>query len=56
MRRREFLQGGAALTAAAALPRGAFANAPFAPKPEAWRKFEISTRVEIAKPSGKAQA
>jgi transglutaminase-like putative cysteine protease len=56
MRRREFLQCGAALTAAAALPRGAFANAPFAPKPEAWRKFEISTRVEIAKPSGKAQA
>ena len=56
MRRREFLQGGAALTAIAALPHGAFADTPFTPKPEVWRKFEITTRVEIANPSGKAQA
>jgi transglutaminase-like putative cysteine protease len=56
MRRREFLQGGAALTLAAALPRGAFADAPFTPRPEAWRKFEVVTRVEIVKPSGRAQA
>jgi transglutaminase-like putative cysteine protease len=56
MRRREFLQSGAALTVAAALPRGAFADTPFVPKPDAWRKFEIVTRVEIAKPSGKVQA
>jgi transglutaminase-like putative cysteine protease len=56
MRRREFLQSGAALTITAALPRGAFADTPFAPKPGAWRKFEFTTRVEIVKPSGKTQA
>jgi transglutaminase-like putative cysteine protease len=56
MRRREFLRTGAALAVGAALPRVAFADTPFAPKPEAWRKFEITTRVEIVKPSGKVQA
>ena len=56
MRRRDFLASGAALTAVAALPRGASADTPFAPKPDAWRKFEVVTRVEIVKPSGKAQA
>src|SRR5262245_32875242 len=56
MRRRELLAGGAALTAAAALPRGALANTSFAPKPDTWRRFEVVTRVEIVKPSGKAQA
>src|SRR5438552_5034394 len=56
MLRREFLRGGAALAAAAALPRGASAELPFTPRPDAWRKFEVTTRVEIVKPSGKAQA
>jgi transglutaminase-like putative cysteine protease len=56
MLRREFLYSGAALMAAGALPRGAFADAPFAPKPDAWRKFEITTRIEIVKPSAKVQA
>jgi transglutaminase-like putative cysteine protease len=56
MLRREFLQSGAALTAVAVLPRGASADTPFAPKPDAWRKFEITMRVEILNPSGKAQA
>jgi transglutaminase-like putative cysteine protease len=56
MRRREFLQSGAALTVIVALPRAAVADASFTPKPEAWRKFEITTRIEIGKPSGKAQA
>src|SRR5712664_923696 len=37
------------------LPSGAFADAPFTPKPDAWRKFEITTRVEIVNPSGKVQ-
>ncbi len=55
MIRREFLRSGAALTVIAALPRGAFADTLFTPKPDAWRKFEVSTRVEIVKPSGKAQ-
>ena len=48
MRRREFLQSGAAFTAVAVLPHGAFADTPFTPKPEVWRKFEITTRVELA--------
>src|ERR1700731_982831 len=56
MIRREFLRSGAALTVFAALPRGAFADTLFTPKPDAWRKFEVTTRVEIVKPSGKAQA
>jgi transglutaminase-like putative cysteine protease len=55
MIRREFLRSGAALTVIAALPRGAFADTLFTPKPDAWRKFEVTTRVEIVKPSGKAQ-
>src|SRR5258708_13762671 len=38
------------------MPRGVFADAPFTPKPDAWRKFEITTRVEIPNPSGKVQA
>jgi transglutaminase-like putative cysteine protease len=55
MIRREFLRSGAALTVIAALPRGAFADTLFTPKPDAWRKFEVTTRVEIVKPSAKAQ-
>ena len=45
MRRREFLQSGAALAAAAAISPRAFAQIPFAPKPDTWRQFEIVTRV-----------
>jgi transglutaminase-like putative cysteine protease len=56
MHRRTFLQTGAALAAGAALPRGAFAAAEFSPKAETWRKFEVTTRVEILKPSGTMQA
>jgi hypothetical protein len=56
MKRREFLRGGAALAAATALPRGALADAPFTPRPQAWRKYEVTTRVEIVKPGGKMQA
>jgi transglutaminase-like putative cysteine protease len=56
MLRREFLGSSAALMVAGALPRSAFADAPFAPQPGAWRKFEITTRVEIVGPSGRAQA
>jgi transglutaminase-like putative cysteine protease len=56
MLRREFLRGGAALTVLAGLPPGAGADTSFAPKPDAWRRFEVTTQVEIVKPSGKAQA
>ena len=56
MRRREFLQAGTMLAAGAVLPRGAFASVPFAPKPDVWRTFQITTRVELAKSPAKAQA
>ena len=55
MHRRQFLQAGAAVSLAAALPRVANAQA-FAPKPETWRSFQVVTRIEIAKPQGKMQA
>src|SRR4029450_9275201 len=55
MKRREFLRGGAALTAVAALPHSSLAQTPFTPRPDAWRKFEVPTRVEIVKPAGKVQ-
>ena len=55
MRRREFLKLGAALTAGAALPRTASASGPFAPRPEIWRTFETTIRVEVARPSGTVQ-
>jgi transglutaminase-like putative cysteine protease len=55
LHRRQFLQAGAALPLAAMLPHAANAQA-FAPKPETWRNFQVVTRIEIAKPQGKAQA
>ncbi len=59
--RRTVLKGGAALSAFAASPaivRGgpAFAANEFAPKPGAWRTYEITTAIEILKPEGVTQA
>ncbi len=57
MNRRQFLMTGTAATLAAALPRDAGAVEPdFAPRPGAWRSFEITTRIEIANPKGVSQA
>jgi transglutaminase-like putative cysteine protease len=56
MHRRKFLQSSAALAAGAAWPPVAKASTSFAPKPDAWRKFQITTRVEIAKASARTQA
>jgi transglutaminase-like putative cysteine protease len=56
LHRREFLKTVAALSAAAALPRSASAQGTFAPRPGAWRAFQIVTRLEIVKPEGKIQA
>ena len=55
--RRDLLKTGSAATAAALLvPREAFAQgATFAPKPGAWRDFEVVTRLDLAA-NGKAQA
>jgi transglutaminase-like putative cysteine protease len=59
--RREFLMGAAAIAAMPAFSRfsaaqGAMAPVVFAPHPGEWRKFEIGTVVEIAKPKGSTQA
>jgi transglutaminase-like putative cysteine protease len=54
--RRDLLKAGIAISAAAALPRMAQAQATFAPKPSGWRNFEIVTKVEIDIPQGKTQA
>ena len=57
MDRRRFLLSGAALSATVMLPRvGPAAEVAFAPTPGAWRSFELTTRIEIAKPRGVSQA
>lgn len=58
--RRTVLKGGAALSALAASPAllrtgPAFAANEFAPKPGAWRTYEITTAIEILKPEGLTQ-
>lgn len=52
MNRRAFLMAGAALPAAAFLPRAYAAHPPFAPQPEGWRVYDVTTRVELVRPSG----
>jgi transglutaminase-like putative cysteine protease len=54
--RRDFLKAGAAVSALAAIPSLACAQGAFAPQPGAWRNFQITTRLDIAKPGGAAQA
>ncbi|RIK96071.1 MAG: transglutaminase [Proteobacteria bacterium] len=56
MDRRDFLKSAAAVTVAAALPQAARADTTFAPKPGAWRSFELVTRVSIDNPQGSMQA
>lgn len=54
--RREFLASAAALAATAALPRMAYAQAVFAPKPGDWHTYEILTHLEVANENAPAQA
>ena len=57
MRRRTFLQAGAAASVLGSLPRFSFAQQlPYDPRPSGWRTFEITTRVEILKPAGASRA
>ena len=57
MRRRSFLQAGAAVSALGSLPRFALAQQlPYDPRPSGWRTFEVATRVEILKPAGASRA
>ena len=56
--RRQFMKNSAVALASAALPAINFAQTAaaterqFSPKPAAWRTFEVTTRVDIAKPQG----
>jgi len=53
MHRRSFLQAGAAASLLGSFPRLALAQQlPFDPRPAGWRTFEVTTRVEILKPTG----
>jgi len=54
--RRALLKAGVTLSAAAVLPNAARADSIFDPQPEAWRTFQITTRIEIATDGGKRQA
>ena len=57
MRRRSFLQAGAAASVLGSVPRLALAQQlPYDPRPAGWRTFEITTRVEILKPAGASRA
>jgi transglutaminase-like putative cysteine protease len=57
MRRRTFLQAGAAASALGSLPRFSLAQQlPYDPRPSGWRTFEITTRVELLKPAGASRA
>ncbi|WP_342363904.1 transglutaminase domain-containing protein [Terrarubrum flagellatum] len=57
LHRRDLLKAGAAFSAGAALPRAAAAQTPdFTPQPGAWRRFEITTRLDIASAAGATQA
>jgi transglutaminase-like putative cysteine protease len=54
--RRDMLKAGAVFTAVSGLPKFAFADVAFDPKPGTWRNFQIVTRLEIAKAGGVTQA
>jgi transglutaminase-like putative cysteine protease len=53
MQRRSFLQAGAAASLLGSFPRFATAQQlPYDPRPAGWRTFEVTTRVEVLKPTG----
>jgi transglutaminase-like putative cysteine protease len=54
--RREFLKIGTATAVMAAIPGRVFAGTAFAPKPAAWRTFEITTRIELSGTEGAGRA
>ena len=54
--RRDLLRAGLSTSLIAALPKSAAAQHSFTPRPDAWRSFELITRVELAKVQGASQA
>jgi transglutaminase-like putative cysteine protease len=56
MNRRDALHAGLLASLAAVLPRNAAAQSSFAPRPDNWRSFEITTRLDLEKAQSAAQA
>jgi transglutaminase-like putative cysteine protease len=56
MNRRDVLNTGLSASALALFPRSASAQNAFAPRPESWRTFEITTRLDLENGRGPAQA
>lgn len=54
--RRTILKAGAAVSLSTGLPRFASAYGTFNPQPGAWRTFQVTTKLDIAKTEGKTQA
>src|SRR5262245_58607567 len=54
--RRDLLKAGRAVSAIPLLPRAASAEGAFALRPGAWRRFEVTMRLEIVAPAGATQA
>src|SRR5262245_38557853 len=54
--RRELLKAGAVLAASASFPNMVSAEAAFAPTPGAWRRFRVTTKLDIDKPVGAVRA
>jgi len=54
--RRDFLKAGAAFSASAVIPSNLWAQSDFAPRPENWRTFQITAKLEIIKAGGSTQA
>ena len=56
IQRRDFLKAGVAISMLSVVPRSSQADAAFAPRPGAWRRFALRTRIVIKEPSGPTQA
>jgi transglutaminase-like putative cysteine protease len=56
MNRRDFLGSAAACSAALFVPAGVQAAEGFDPRPGAWREFQLTTRLDIARAGGPVQA
>jgi transglutaminase-like putative cysteine protease len=56
LHRREFLKSAVAASAALTLPRAASAQTEFDPHPAQWRSYAVTSRIEVARPTGKLRA
>src|SRR5262245_36075930 len=54
--RRDFLTVGLSASLVGVLPRSGSAQHPFTPRPDSWRNFETTTRVELVNAQGASQA